>query len=242
MQLTPASLLFGLVAGVLSTASPCVLPLLPMVLGPAIGAHRLGLAALTAGLATSFVAVGLFVATIGFSIGLDGDVFRMLSAVILGPVGVVLLSSALQDRFALATGGISTLGNRLIDRIAPSSLGGWFLMGALLGAVWTPCAGPTLGAASLLAAQGKSLPEVAAVMLTFGVGASVPLLVVGAVSGEALRRWRGRMLSAGRSGKWLLGASALMVSLLILTGADHVLETVAVAHSPDWLIRATAAF
>jgi cytochrome c biogenesis protein CcdA len=115
-------------------------------------------------------------------------------------------------------------------------------MGALLGAVWTPCAGPTLGAASLLAAQGKSLPEVAAVMLTFGVGASVPLLVVGAVSGEALRRWRGRMLSAGRSGKWLLGASALMVSLLILTGADHVLETVAVAHSPDWLIRATAAF
>jgi cytochrome c biogenesis protein CcdA len=208
-----------------------------------MSAHRLGLAALAAGLVTSFVAVGLFVATIGFSIGLDGDVFRMLSAVILGLVGIVLLSTGLQNRFALATGGVSAFGNRLIDRVAPSGgLGGQFLMGALLGAVWSPCAGPTLGAASLLAAQGKSLPAAAAVMLAFGLGASVPLLVVGALSGEAMRRWRGRMLSAGQSGKWLLGASALLVSVLILTGADHALETVVVAHSPDWLIRLTAAY
>jgi len=242
MQLTPASLLFGLLAGVLSTVSPCVLPLLPLVLGPAMGAHRLGLAALAAGLATSFVAVGLFVATIGFAIGLDSGVFRMVSAAILGLFGVVLLSSALRSRFALATGGISAFGNRLIDRLAPRGFGGWFLIGALLGAVWTPCVGPTLGAVSLLAAQGKSLPAVSAVMLVFGLGACLPLLVVGALSNQAMGRWRGRMLSAGRSGRWLLGTCTLLVSLLILTGADRALETAAVAHSPDWLIRITAAF
>jgi cytochrome c biogenesis protein CcdA len=113
---------FGFVAGMLSTLSPCVLPLLPLVLGPAIAAHRLGLPALAAGLVLSFVSVGLFVATVGFSIGLDGDVFRSISAVLLGVMGVVLLSGALQQRFAMATGGISDAGSRLIAKITPTGL------------------------------------------------------------------------------------------------------------------------
>ncbi len=242
MELSAASLLFGFLAGVLSTASPCVLPLLPMVLGPAMSAHRFGLVALAAGLVVSFVAVGLFVATIGFSIGLDGDVFRTVSAIMLGLAGVVLLSTGLQNRFALATGGISDLGNRLIGRIPPSGLAGQFVLGILLGAVWSPCAGPTLGAASLLAAQGKSLPEVALVMLAFGLGTSAPLLVVGTLSGQAVRRWRGTMLSAGKSGKLILGVSTLAVSVLILTGADHGLETILVEHSPAWLTRLTSQY
>ncbi|MGU3423203.1 cytochrome c biogenesis protein CcdA, partial [Methylobacterium sp. D54C] len=65
---------FGLafLAGILSVLSPCVLPLLPLVLGAAASEHRLGPAALPAGRAQSFVAIGLFVATVGFAIGLDG--------------------------------------------------------------------------------------------------------------------------------------------------------------------------
>ncbi len=113
MSLPFSSMGFGFVAGILSTLSPCVLPLLPLVLGPAIATHRLGAAALAAGLVTSFVGVGLFVATIGFSAGLDGDVFRSVSAVLLGIMGVVLLSGALQQCFAMAAGRISDAGNRL---------------------------------------------------------------------------------------------------------------------------------
>jgi len=64
-------------AGILSILSPCVLPLLPIVLGTAQAEHRLGPVALAAGLAVSFTAIGLFVATIGFAIGLDTDVFRV---------------------------------------------------------------------------------------------------------------------------------------------------------------------
>ena len=57
------------------------------------------------GLALSFTAIGLFVATVGFAIGLDGGVFRTASAVLLMVIGLVLLSGALQARFAAATGG-----------------------------------------------------------------------------------------------------------------------------------------
>jgi cytochrome c-type biogenesis protein len=242
MSFAFGSIAFGFVAGMLSTLSPCVLPLLPLVLGPAMATHRLGLPALMAGLVISFVGVGLFVATIGFSIGLDGNVFRGIAAALLALLGVVLLSGGLQQRFAIAAGGVSNMGNRLMARISPNGVGGQFLLGLLLGAVWSPCVGPTLGAASVLAAQGRNLASVAVVMLAFGLGTAVPLLLVGMLSREALGRWRGRLVSAGQTGKTLLGGAALAVSLLILTGLDRSLESALVAASPAWLTDLTTRF
>lgn len=242
MGLPFGSIGFGFVAGVLSTLSPCVLPLLPLVLGPAAATHRLGLAALAAGLVASFVGIGLFVVTIGFAIGLDGEVFRTASAALLAMLGAVLLSDALQRRFALATAGVGNLGHRMIARLTPEGLGGQFLLGVLLGAVWSPCVGPTLGAASVLAAQGRDIPSVAAVMAAFGLGTAVPLLLVGTLSREALGRWRGRLMGAGKAGKLVLGGGALAVAGLILTGADRSIETALVATSPAWLTDLTTRF
>ena len=242
MGLPLASMGFGFVAGMLSTLSPCVLPLLPLLLGPAMAVNRFGVAALAAGLVMSFVGVGLFVATIGFSAGLDGDVFRSISAVLLGLMGIVLLSGGLQQRFALAAGGVSDVGNQLIQRLTPSGLGGQLVLGLLLGAVWSPCVGPTLGAASVLAAQGRDLASVALVMVAFGLGTAVPLLVVGSLSRQALMRWRGRMMNVGKAGRLVLGGGALAVSALILTGMDHALEGALVAASPAWLTDLTTRF
>ena len=191
----------GFLAGVFSTLSPCVLPLLPLVIGPALAAHRFGLAALLLGLISSFVAVGMFVATVGFALGVSGDVFRLASAGVLAALGVVLLSAGAGQRFAFATGRIGNAANRAIARLSPEGLGGQFTLGVLLGGVWSPCVGPTLGAASMLAAQGRDIGAVAAVMVAFGVGTAVPLLLVGLLSREVLARWRGRLMSAGASGK-----------------------------------------
>ena len=232
----------ALLAGIFSILSPCVLPVLPLVLGPAASAHRFGMLALAAGLVLSFVTVGLFVATIGFSIGLDGNVFRVGSAVLMGAIGVVLLSAPLQARLAMAGGGLSDGGSRLMAALPTEGLPGQFLIGLLLGAVWSPCVGPTLGAASALAAQGQDLGAVAFVMAAFGLGAALPLLVVGALSREVLMRWRGRMMQAGKAGKTLLGAGMVAVAVLILTGADHDLETFFVDISPAWLTALTTRF
>src|ERR1700741_2425586 len=90
----------GFIAGVLTTLSPCVLPILPIVLGAAASEHKYGPAALAAGLAVSFVAVGLFVATIGFSIGLTADLFRQAAAALLVIFGAVLMLPRLQARLA----------------------------------------------------------------------------------------------------------------------------------------------
>ena len=246
MEIGAGSLGLGLLAGVLSTLSPCVLPLLPLVLGGAAAAHRFGMLALAAGLVVSFVGVGMFVATIGFSIGLDADVFRIASAVLLAGLGVVLLSGQLQARFAIAASGIGNAGNRLLARLAPGDqgggLGGQLVIGLVLGAIWSPCVGPTLGAASVLAAQGKSLGAVTLVMAAFGLGAALPLLLVGSLSREAMKRWRGRMLGAGQSGKTVLGGAAVLVALLIVTGWDKLIEAALVRASPAWLTDLTTRF
>jgi cytochrome c biogenesis protein CcdA len=227
---TAGSIAFGFLAGMLSTLSPCVLPLLPLILGAATASHRLGLPALAAGVVVSFVSIGLFVATIGFAIGLDGDVFRSIGAILLAGLGVVLLSAPLQNRFALAAGSIGNAGNRAMAGLTVDSPTGQFVLGLLL------------GAASVLASQRHNLGSVAAVMLAFGIGTAIPLLAIGLLSREALMRWRGRLMAAGQTGKRLLGATALVVSLAILTGFDRKLEIILVKASPSWLSDLTTRF
>ncbi|ESQ74738.1 hypothetical protein ABAC402_12595 [Asticcacaulis sp. AC402] len=191
---------------------------------------------------TSFVAVGLFVATIGFAIGLDGDLFRKVSAVILGVFGLVLLSRHLQDLIASATSAVSQRGNAVINRISTDGLAGQFLLGLLLGAVWSPCVGPTLGAASVLAAQGRDLPMVAVIMVFFGLGAAIPVLFVGLVSRSALSRVRTGLVKTATWGKYLLGGLMLLMAALILTGLDHNLEAWLLSVLPVGLTDLTTRF
>ena len=190
---------FAFVAGLLSILSPCVLPLIPIVLGTALSEHRLGPVALALGVALSFTAIGLFVATIGFAAGIDADVFQRAAAVLLVLIGVVLLVPALQVRVATAAGPIGGFAQERFGGFSSQGLVGQFGVGLLLGAVWSPCTGPTLGAASLMAAQSKRLWLVALVMLAYGLGAGLPMMALGFLSrGDAAAlAWRD---DAGRQG------------------------------------------
>lgn len=229
-------------AGVLSVLSPCVLPLLPIVLGSAAAEHRLAPIALASGVAISFTSLGLFVSTIGYAVGLDAAVFRVIAAVLLLLVGIVLVVTPLQTRLATAGSPLANLIEESFGNFSTQGVGGQFLVGLLLGAVWAPCVGPTLGAASVLAAEGESLGQVAATMAVFGIGAALPLLLMGLASREAMMHWRGRLLDVGSAGKAVLGLLLIVVALLILTGLDKSIETALVAASPDWLTSLTTRY
>ena len=233
------TLLFAFLAGVLSILSPCVLPLLPVVLGAAASKGRAGPIFLAAGLVVSFVAIGLFVSLIGFSIGLDGNIFRTASAVMLVLAGLLLAVPYLQRQFALAAGPV---GNWVDQRLGRGAGLGQFGLGLLLGAVWSPCVGPTLGAASVLAAQGQNMGQVTLTMLSFGIGVALPLVVLGLASREMMLAWRGRMLSTSATLKTMLGVLLLISGLLILSGQDRQVETRLVDLSPDWLTALTTKF
>jgi cytochrome c-type biogenesis protein len=234
--------LLGYVAGALSTLSPCVLPLLPILIATATAKHRFGALALATGLVLSFTVVGLFIATLGASLGLDQDVVREFAAVLLVAFGVMLISPPLQRRFALVASRLSASGEGLMSRASGDGWGGQLLVGLLLGLVWSPCVGPTLGAATTLAAQGRNLGQIALLMLLFGLGAGTPLVVIGSLSREAMLRARGALMSASERGKWVFGAALVAMGVSILTGWDKGLETWALDVSPDWLTRLTTRF
>src|SRR5271167_3475305 len=236
------SLGLAFLAGLLSVLSPCVLPLLPIVLGAAASEHRMGPAALAAGVVLSFVAIGLFVATVGFAVGLDGDIFRTVAAILMIGVGVVLAMPSLQVRLATAGGPVSNWADHRASAVQSRGPAGQFAIGFLLGAVWSPCVGPTLGAASVLAAQGKSLAQVFLIMLAFGAGAATPLVSIGFVSRQVLMRQRDRLLVGGKAVKLALGVLLILVGLLIVTGFDRRIETVLVDNSPQWLTDLTTRF
>jgi cytochrome c-type biogenesis protein len=236
------SIALAFVAGLLSILSPCVLPIVPIVLGAAASARRLGPLALAVGLATSYVVIGLFVATIGYSVGLDADVFRYLAAVAIVAIGFVLLVPQLQARLAAVSGPIANWTDRHFGSDRGEGISGQFWIGAILGAVWSPCVGPTLGAASLLASQGRDLPQVAAVMFMFGLGAALPLLLLGLLSREAMTRWRQRLMSAGQIARTGLGVVLVAIGALVLFGLDKPIETELTAASPQWLTDFTTRF
>ncbi len=232
----------ALIAGLLTILSPCVLPLVPILMGSAVTAHRLGPWALACGIALSFTLAGVLLASVGASLGLNGDTFRQVAASLLIVFGLILLSARLQALFAAATAGVIGSGNTLLSRFTLRGLGGQFVLGLLLGVVWSPCVGPTLGAATTLASEGRNLAQVSLLMAVFGLGASAPLLVIGSLSRATLLRHRGSLNKTGRHGKQVLGIALLLLGALILTHADHRLEAWLLDHSPAWLTALTTRY
>lgn len=229
----------ALLAGVLTFLNPCVLPVLPLVFGAAANEDRHGPLALAAGLALAFTAVGLFVATIGVSLGLDPGLFRSVSAVLLVLFGVLLLAPRAQAMIQAAMGPVSAWAAERSQAHNGSGVYGQFGLGFLLGAVWSPCVGPTLGAATVLASQSGGLAAAATTMLVFGLGAAAPLLLIGTVLRGRMLKLRDGFGAAGRMGRVFLGAGMLLAGLLVLTGLDKVVESLLLDVSPEWLINLT---
>ena len=229
-------------SGVLSTLSPCVLPLLPLVLGAAASEHRLGPVALAAGVGLSFAVLGLFVATVGFSIGLDSGVFRVVAAVFMIAIGLALIVPKAQARLAIAGGAIANWADQRLSSFPTHSVAGQFGVGILLGAGWSPCVGPTLGAASILAARGTSLTQVTTTMLLFGLGAASPLLAIGVLSREVLVRRRERLLAISKRLEAGLGILLVLIGISIVSGIDRPIEAALLEASPQWLVALTTRF
>lgn len=232
----------GLLAGLLTTLSPCVLPIIPILLGSAANAYRQAPLALAGGLAISYAIIGTALAWAGSALNWDTSIFRSAGAVLLGLLGLVLMSTSLQQRFATATSGIGNAGSQLLSRMALGGLWGQFAIGLVLGVVWTPCVGPTLGAAVLLASRGTHLPQVALLMGIFGLGAALPVVALAYVSRAAMLKMRRNLLQAGKTGKIILGAMMIVVAVMILSGLDQSIQGWLVNRSPAWLTQLTTRF
>ncbi|WP_442298990.1 cytochrome c biogenesis CcdA family protein [Terriglobus sp. 2YAB30_2] len=242
MVSTLTSYSFAFLAGLLSTLSPCVLPIVPILLSSAMNAHRRAPIALATGLAASYGAIGTMLAWAGSALGLNSELLRRLGAAFLALFALIILSSTLQERFAAVTSGFGNAGNRLLARLHLNGLYGQFVVGLVLGVIWSPCVGPTLGAAIVLASQGKHLASSAFLMTLFSFGAALPIVILAYVSRSAMLSVRGKLQYAGRIGKLALGSAMLLIAIATLSGRDRQAEGWLVQHSPPWLTTLTTRF
>lgn len=227
--------IFAYLAGLLTLINPCVLPVLPIVLASAFNANRYGPLALAAGLCVSFVLIGVFITAFGASIGLTQDRLAQIGAVMMILFGIVLIVPQFAHRFEAATAGAASAADARIDQIDTSGLRGQFLGGMLLGAVWSPCIGPTLGGAIALASQGENLGYVAVIMLFFAFGVSTLILGLSFGAREAMRKRTQKLRGLAERSKSILGAAFVVIGLMLYFQLNHVIESWLLDVMPIWL-------
>ncbi|MFT5448027.1 MAG: cytochrome c-type biogenesis protein [Gammaproteobacteria bacterium] len=235
--------LWAYLAGILTLINPCVLPLLPIVLATALQASRFGPLALAAGLVLTFVLVGVVISAFGAAIGIDERLITNIAATMMVSFGVVLLIPPAQIWLSGLFSPVASGANARIDSGAEVGGGkgkgirGQFMIGLLLGAVWSPCIGPTLGGAIGLAASGEGLLQATLTMIMFGLGVSTVMLALAYGSREVVARRRDTLKSIMPYAKPMMGVSLLLVGLLLLFHLERVIEGWLLDLMPAWLLN-----
>ncbi|MGG6240055.1 cytochrome c biogenesis CcdA family protein [Nodosilinea sp. AN01ver1] len=209
-----ASLGLAWLGGLLTVLSPCILPVLPIVVGRSLQSHRLGPVALVAGLAGGFAAAGsLLGLTASWFTGLANGLRYGAIAILLG-LGIAALFPTLSHR-ALS---YLPLGQALKE---PPRLGlqGEFWLGTQLGLLWTPCAGPVLGSILVLAAVERQVAGAFGLLVAYGLGAALPLLAIAYGGRSISQRLLGLRCHSARLQR-LGGGLVVGTAIAILLGWD----------------------
>jgi cytochrome c-type biogenesis protein len=231
MNLELAAIPLAFLAGILGVLSPCVWPLVPIVMGSAASRHRFGPYALALGLSIAFALAGTALSFLLVSFELDPEIFRYIASALLIVAAFPLIISPLGEWLAVK---LSALTGRFNPDSEQAGLLGQFSLGFLLGLVWLPCVGPTLGAAIALASFGQQMVLAFVVMLSFGIGTALVLLLAGILSQRALRKISPTILGNSGAVKKFLGVLILLLGISVFMGWDKAVETWAVEWLPEW--------
>src|SRR5215213_4013856 len=218
--------LFAVAAGAGTALSPCVLPVLPALLSAGATGGRRGPLGVVLGLAATFTVTVAGFAKVIDGVGLGDGTLRTLAVIALLAFGTALLAPRLAERLEAPLSRLARFGPRSGGEGFWSGLG----VGAALGFVYAPCAGPVLAAViSVGAASGSSL----AVAIGYALGTSVVLLAFCLGGRRALARVRAPVLQRA------LGVVLILTALAIVTEADLRFQTALAEHAPGFLVNPT---
>lgn len=221
----------SIAAGSLTTLSPCVFPLLPLVLGGAAQRHRAAPLVMAVGMTLSFSVLGVVIGLFGTALGLSPENVRTFAALMLIVFGFTMVIPHLNERLTNLISPLASSANQASASLETASLKGAFLLGGLLGLIWSPCSGPLLGTALTLVASEGGAARGALILGVFGAGAAIPLVGVAYLSRSGFSRMQSWVLVHADKTKKIFGIVLLLIGLAILTGVDRWIET----HINNWL-------
>ncbi len=208
--------------GLALIASACILPVLPLILAASVGGGRARPYGIIIGFVLAFALFAILARKIVALLGVELDTIKNVSLALLALLGLTLLSSRLSEKFSSLTQGAADFGNRLAARgeqMFGAGLLGGVVIGSLIGLVWTPCAGPILAAVLVQVIRQQNDLASDAVILAFGLGASVPMLAI-ALTGRTLMNKLSFFAKRAESVRRAFGVLILLSVAYIASGFD----------------------
>ena len=171
-------ILFAILAGALTIGAPCILPLLPIILGASVGRQsKTRPLFIVLGFVLTFSAVGLLLSFLTSRLGLDPQTLRNVATVFLAIFGVFMIWPTPFEKLTLHMFGVINKANEYIGKSGTGNFGG-FVLGVMIGIIWTPCAGPVLGSILTLIATSTDVVRASILLIAYAIGAGLPMLII----------------------------------------------------------------
>jgi len=231
------SIAVAFAGGVLSVTSPCVLPLVPVIMAGSVG-HRLRPLAIVLGMSLSFSIMGGAVSAVGVISPLQGQLLRELAIALIIVFGLFLASDRLNTYFvmksSLAVGRLRGLAKRRAGGREGQDRGGLlgpFILGMSLGVVWIPCVGPVLGAILMYVAMGGNILQGILLLFVYSMGLGLPMLAV-AYAGKYASARLGAVSEKSHAIKKAAGVVLVLAGLAMLMGLDRTIQILLAPYLP----------
>jgi cytochrome c-type biogenesis protein len=171
------NLVLALLAGIVTVAAPCTLPMLPILLGASVGhTGKVRPAMIALGFVLSFSATALLLGAITRIFDFDPNVLRTAATILLVGFGLLMIWPTPFEWLSIRFSGLVTH-NSTGTPSHQGTLGG-FVLGTTLGLVWTPCAGPVLGSILTIVATSKDIAWASTLLIVYAIGAAIPMLAI----------------------------------------------------------------
>lgn len=225
----------AIAAGMLTVLAPCILPVLPIILGVGAGARTRPLWVVV-GFIASFSIAGAIIQTTGGFVGINPVVLRYIAVVLLSVFGLALIfEQKAQQLAAPITSRLSQMGGKLAGAAGSTGAIASILVGVSLGLVWTPCAGPILGTIITLAVASKDTVATTVLFAAYALGAAVPMLAIAYGGQRVMTRMR-------NAGPWAhritqaFGILIILVAVAMATGIDTKIQAMLIQWYPQGIL------
>ncbi|MCX6782916.1 MAG: cytochrome c biogenesis protein DipZ [Candidatus Levybacteria bacterium] len=224
---------FAFLAGVITVLSPCILPILPIILTSSIGGVSTGKSrplGVVIGFILSFTFFTLFLSTIVRLSGISADTLRLVSVLVIGGFGVSLLIPQFQ---VLVERMFSKLAAFMPNSQGRTGFGGGLLIGLSVGLLWTPCVGPILASVISLAITGTVTFDAFLITLAYALGTAIPMFLIMLGGQNALRRVPWLLANLGHIQK-LFGVLMIITAIGIFFNIDRKFQTYVLNTFPQY--------
>lgn len=224
---------FALLAGILTVGAPCILPLLPILLGASVGQQSKTRPSLIAlGFVVSFSAVSFLLSFLINQFNITPDLLRTIAIVGLGIFGLFMIWPHPFELLTQSLNKFINKANEASNRAGSGNFGG-LILGIMLGVIWTPCAGPVLGAILTLIATSTDLPRAGILLVAYALGAGIPMLII-AHGGQYITAKVKSLAQYTRLLQQIFGALILSLALAMYYQYDLVIQAKLLELFPAW--------